>query len=78
MNVSQILKSLLLLSILLYHPSSNSIMKMACILVMLDYPNFVAYCYLACIEFLLLPNLPDENARDLVMVTHSAMMAPVH
>ena len=75
MNVSQIRKSLLLLSIL-YHPSSNSITKMAYILVMLDYPNFVAY--LACIEFLLLPNLPDKDTRELVMVTHSAMMAPVH
>ena len=49
--------------------------KMACILVMSDYPNFVAYCYLAYIEFLLLPNLPDEDARELVV--HSAMMAPV-
>ena len=77
MNVSQILKSLLLLSIL-YHPSSNSITKMACILEMLDYPNFVAYCYLTCIEFLLLPNLSDEDARDLVIVTRGAMMAPVH
>ena len=49
---------------------------MTCILVILDYPNFVAHCYLPCIEFLLLPNLPDEDARELVMVTHSAMMAP--
>ena len=76
-NVSQILKSLLLLSIL-YHPSSNSITKMACILVMSDYRNFVAYCYLACIEFLLFADLPDEKAQELVMVTPSAMMAPVH
>ena len=45
MNVSQILKSLLLLS-LLYHPSSNFILKMVCILVMSDYPNFVAYCFI--------------------------------
>ena len=77
MNVSQILKSLSLLSIP-YHPSSNSVMKMACILVMLDYQNFVAYCYLACVEFLLVPDLLDEDARELVMVTHRAMISSVH
>ena len=58
--------------------SSNSIMKMAYILVMSGYPNLVAYCCIVCIEFLLLPILPDINALELVVDAGNVKMAPVH
>ena len=58
--------------------SSNSITKMACILVMSGYPNLVAYCGLVCIEFLLLLILLDVSALELVVDAGNIKMAPVH
>ena len=61
-----------------YHPSPNSITKMACILIMSGYPNLVAYFCLIYIEFLLILILPDVNALDLVVDAGNVKLAPVH